>query len=342
MLERIAWGLALATATLWARPGCADEILSYLNLSSQDKLRSQVGLLIGGDRASLNANLTLEGADDPLRVSPSVTSAAATGTRLDLGSPLGHGDWDATTVSATNLSTRISLRSELAAIDRIEGTLQQTARDVSQSLRFGFADFGIRALGGAPVNVRTSLTLRSGGASAAPSSVSSAVSFGSAVDLATVWQFAADGFDTKLTYRTDNTVVEQVVAGLRRRPNGELAQSIGVRFPGVARSREIGPDFKLTSGATLEETLAPDGLETVRMGLETSIVGLRSPLVGGTSKLSVKLERPLDEAHTERTSLAYDHAWAPRDETSIALNLKMLREAGELEPTLGVSWRSRF
>src|SRR5690606_8966908 len=185
-------------------------------------------------------------------------------------------------------------------------------------------------------------TLRNGGPSTEPSSFNSSISVGQALDLSTVWQLGADGYDTRLTYRASSAVVEQVVAGLRRAPNGEIAQSLGVRFPDVSRSREVGPELRLTSGATLEETLSPSGIETLRMGFETTIAGLRSALVGGISKLSLKLEQPLEDGSDERASLAYDHAWAPRDETSIALNLKMLREAGEVEPTFGVTWRSKF
>lgn len=342
MLGRSARGLALVAVLLWGQASRADEILSYLNLSSKDKLHSQVGLFLGDDGASIKANLTLEGAGGRTRVLPSVTSRFKSGDWLDVSSVFTYGDWNAAAGSSPTVATKIVLQSGVPVIERIEGSVRHTAHEVSQSLRFGFADFGVQALGGTPINVKTALTLGSGSASAAPSSLSSSITMGSAVDLRTVWQFAADGYDTRLTYRTSAAVVDQVVAGLKRTPNGELAQSIGVRFPDVSRSRDIGPALRVTSGATLEETLAPNGVETLRMGFETSIAGMQSALLGGNSKLSLKLEQPLDEAHTQRASFAYDHAWAPRDETSIALNLKMLREAGEVEPTLGVSWRSRF
>src|SRR5690606_14545843 len=261
------------------------------------------------------------------------------GDWLDVSSVLTYGDWNSAAPAEPSVATKILLRSNVPLVRQVEGTVRRGTGGEAESVRIGFADWRVGELGGRAVNVRSTLTLGDDGFG---SSFASSVALGPSLDLSTVRQLAADGYDTRLVYRPESPVVEQVVAGLKRTPNGELAQSIGVRFSDVLRGAIDGPPLTVKSGATLEEALAPNGVATVRMGFETSVAGLRPWLLGGVSKLSVKLEQPLDAAHDERASFAYDHAWAPGEETSIAVNLKMLREAGELEPSLGVSWRSRF
>jgi hypothetical protein len=342
MLGRFGKGRALMLALFFARAGCADEILSFSDLSSQDKLRAQAAVLFGDDVASVQANVTLEGKNGKVRVLPKVASRFSSGDWLDVSSVVTFGDWNSPSATYPSIATKIVLRSSLSAIERIEGDIRHTAKGVRQSFRLGFTDVGIDRLAGTPIKLKTALTLQSGGPANAFSNLSSSISVGRALAVDTAWQFAGDGYDTRLSYKASTVFVEQVIAGLKRTPDGKLAQSIGVRFPSVSRVREVGPEFKLTSGAALEETLDVNGVESLRMAFEAGIAGLRSAFLGGTSKLSLKLEQPLDEARAERASLAYDHAWAPRDATSIALNLKMERKTGDLQPTLGLDWSSRF
>ncbi|HEY8519475.1 MAG TPA: hypothetical protein VIN61_05305 [Gammaproteobacteria bacterium] len=333
--------LAVACAVLCTHAAEADEILSYLNLSSQDKLHSQVGLFLGHEGLSVKADVTLEGQDGTTRVLPRVTSTFSSIDWLHVKTVFEYGDWNAGGTSEPAVDTRVSVRSAVPFVEHIEGRVHQTAAEVSQSLRFGFADVGVRALGGGTVNVKTDLTLQSA-PSGPHSKLTSSFAFGEALDLRTVLGLDAASYDTKLVYRSSMPLIAQLEGGLQRSMEGDVYQSLGVRFPEISRGDGILTPFTVRSGAILEETIEPTGADSTRMGFETELAGFRSALLGGRSKLSLRVERRLDEEHENRTSLAYDHAWAPRDETSIALNLKMLREQGEVAPTVGISWQSRF
>ncbi|HEX6997849.1 MAG TPA: hypothetical protein VF322_06870 [Gammaproteobacteria bacterium] len=340
-MKRHQRAVVAACALLCALAANADEILSYLNLSSKDKLHSQVGLFLGNEGLSLKADVTLEEQGGATHVLPRVTSTFSSLEWLDVKTVLQYGDWNAEGASDPALDTLFSVRSAVPFVERIEGRVQQTAEQVSQSLRFGFADVGVQALGGGTVSVKTDLTLQSA-PSGSRSKLRSSFAFGEALDLSTVLGLGAASYDTKLVYHSALPLISELEGGLTRSVDGNVHQSLGVRFPEISRGDGIVTPFTMTSGAMLEETIEPDGGESLRMGFETQLAGFSSVLLGGRSKLSVKVERSLDEEHENRASLAYDHAWAPRDETSIALNLKMLREQGEVEPTVGVSWQARF
>ena len=76
-----------------------------------------------------------------------------------------------------------------------------------------------------------------------------------------------------------------------------------------------------------------------RLGTPSAVA---PPLLGGRSALSLKVERRLDADGPSTSSLAYDHAWSPGDAASIGLNVKMLRDADELEPSVDLTWSTRF
>jgi len=353
MAGDIALRCALA-ATVLSIGAAAAQTITYSDSSSPEKLQSRVGIGIGQEGLALGADMTLVGEHGETRVLPRVTSSWTTLDFLDVNTVIAYDDWNRTadpfrpTVSANLLIT-----SEVPFVERVEAELRRSDSTSNESLNLALnpMDTGLRLFGGDPLGIDADLALRSSGEQlTTTSSVTSSWGLGAAVDVKSVLRLedgAASGptssaLDTTLVYETPLAFIDALEGRIYRSDaTGASRQSVAILFPEMSSGGQHGTSFKLASKAIVGETLRPNGLEAMTMGVETKLSGLLPPLLGGSNALSFKVERMLDSTRTQSSTLAYDHAWSPGD-ASIGLNLKVLSDPEDVEPSMGVSWSTAF
>ena len=345
--------LALVLAAVAAgTPLCAAaQSISYTDSSTRDKLEGRVDFRIGAPASlALNADMKLVGQHGETKVLPRVTSSWQALEFLDLKTVLDYGDLNAAT-SQPKVDTSVVLRSDGRFVDRVEATMQRAGSSTRQSLglRFSELDTGFDVLNGDPLAFRADMSLqRSGALPTASSKLTSSWGLGSALTMQSVLQVGGDrigGFersalDTKLVYRSPFAFIDRF-EGEVHEGQGVRRESLAVLLPELSRGEQHGSSFSLTGKALIREVLDAEGAETRSVGLETKLKGVLPPLLGGKNALSLQVERALGVPDEHRSSLAYDHAWSPGG-ASIGINLKMLRQADELEPSMDLHWLATF
>lgn len=141
--------LVLSAPAFQAR---AQGLTTYLESSgTEQKLRSNAGLSVQGDRLGMRADLALRGTqfDAPshalqlrpnrsTEVVPSLRSAFTLAKNLDLETGVSFAEWNAS--SSTTFNTRLRYRKSLDAFfDELDGSLWRSPEGLTkQSLRLGF------------------------------------------------------------------------------------------------------------------------------------------------------------------------------------------------------------
>jgi len=343
--------LALAVAAFGVSLCAAGQSITYTDSSSRDKLEGRVDLRVGAPNLALAADMRLIGQHGETKVLPRITSSWTALDLLDVKTVLDYGNLNAPT-ARPKVDTNIVLKSHARFIERIEATVQRAQSSTRQSvgLKFSKLDTGLDVLGGDPLAFRADMAVnRSGERSVATSRLTSSMGLGDALTMQSVLHVGGDaaaGFersalDTKLVYRSPFAIIDRF--------EGEIHHGIGVRreslavlLPELSRGEKHGPSFSLTGKALIRDVIDAQGVETRSVGLETKLKGVLPPLLGGENALSLKVERALGAAEDAySSSLAYDHAWSSGG-ASIGLNLKMLRQIDEFEPSMDLSWLARF
>lgn len=328
------------------------QTFSYVDSSSAEKLESRIDLEMGDETFGLNADMTLIGRDGATKVLPRVSSSWSSPDLLDIETVFVYPDLNAEEAgSAPTVSTNLLVRSELPFVERVEATLE-SAKSTTRSLRLRLTelDTGIGLLGGRALGVRTDVALRRlRDRTLASSKVSTSWGLGPSLGAESVLLLADSqgrgleraSVDTKLVYTSPLVFVDKL-EGRVRRGNGSSARSLAIHLPRIAAGAEHGNPLGISGKALVEEAVAADGLETQKLGFETTLSVVDVPLIGGRSALSLKVERPLEDARSSSSSVAYDHAWSPGDDAKVGLNVKMLRGADDMEPSVDLTWSARF
>lgn len=345
-------GLCMGTACLGV--SALAQTLTYSDSSTLDRLRSNVGIQSEQGSASVRAEVTLLGDSGQTRVLPPLNSAwLAPAAGIGDDSPLSRaGRIPATAMYRPAVESRLLVRPGTGYIDGIEATARWAGGATTESLQLNFADLatGWRILGGSPLAIKSNFRMRTRGAHPEfDSRITSAFGVGRSLNVQTMVRFQDDGgalshsiIDTKLAYRSPVPFIRRFEGDLRRTAMGEHRQSLSVLFPELSGGESQGPAFRLSGAATLSEHTRPNGFETRLLGLETRFSGTMVPLVGGRSALRFRLERPLDDPHRQRSTLALDHSWAPGDESSVGLKLELRKRLEQLETSMDLQWTSRF
>jgi hypothetical protein len=337
--------------------GAAAQSFHYTDTSTKEKLQSRVGFAVEEDLLSLDADLTLIGQGGDTDVLPKLTfgtSGSSLLGGLDVKTVLAYGDFnDPASAAQPTVDTKLKLDANGVLIDAIEGSVRRTGTgaDEQLSVRFSELDTRWRLFGGDVLGIRGDVTVRDAAdARAAVSTVRSSFGVGSALDIESALSIEANdaagkglpGLDTRIVYRVPLAFVDRVEGTVVRKPSGDERTAVSVLFPDFAGG-DAEAAMKLQAQATLEELAAPGGTDELRMGVTTKLTGFATPLLGGSNSLMLKLERGLAADARSRSSLAYDHTWAPAERSSVGLNLEVGREPGELiEPTLGIKWLKQF
>jgi hypothetical protein len=351
MSRRYALLLAAAVGG-WPTFG-APQRLSYVGTGSADKLESKLDLGIANAGLALSADMRLIGETGQTKVLPRLTTSWTTLEFLDVKTVFVYQDLNAAAgPSRPSVSTDVLIRSEVPFLDRVEATLQRAQSTTRNALhvRFTELDTALELFGGRPLGIRTDVTVRDGpGRLETSSSVTSAWGLGPALNVQSVlkmdddphagWQRSV--LDTRLVYRSPVAFIERLEGQIRRNAGGGAQQSLAILLPELSAGIEHGTSFSVTGKALISELESVDGLETRTFGFETKFSGFLPPLLGGRNALRFTLERGLAADGPRTSSFAYDHAWSPGD-ASIGLNLKMLREADELAPSMDITWSTRF
>ena len=344
------WLAAVLASTPLALPA---QSISYVVSSTAEKLQSKVDFGIEQHGFGLNADMTLIGEQGTTKVLPRITSSWTTLEFLDVKTVFVYPDLNAAERGkGPDISTNVLVHSELPFLERVEATLRRAEETVRNdvSVRFARIGTGIELLGGRPLGVSTDVTLRDeNDRTTASSRVVSTWGIGPSLDIESALRLdertgggvERSAIDTKLAYTSSVPFVERLEGRVRRDRTGRT-QSLAVLFPELAAGVAHGTSFNVTGRALVEQMLAADGVERRKLGFETKLAAVEPPLLGGRSALSVKFERRLDADGPSTSSLAYDHAWAPSDAASIGLNVKMRRDADELEPSVDLTWSARF
>lgn len=346
MFRRLVAALAFVPVTLSA------QTISYVDSSTPEKLEARVDVGVEQLGFGLNADMRLIGEHGATKVLPRITSSWTTLEFLDVKTVFVYPDLN--TIERTSrpeVNTNVLVYSELPFLERVEATLRRTEQTLRNDVKVRFAPLATRLdlLGGRPLGVRTDLTFRDeNDRRSASSRVVSTWGVGRSLDIESALSLdqlpggdAQSSIDTKLAYASAVPFVDRL-EGRVRHDDGGRTQSLAVLFPELAAGAAHGTSFNVTGKALVEQRLAADGGEIRKIGFETKLAAVEPPLLGGRSALSLKFERGLGADAASTSSLAYDHAWAPSDSASIGLNLKMLRDADALEPSVDLVWSTRF
>lgn len=339
----------------FAGGGAAAQSFHYTDSSTKEKLESRMGVGLEEDFLSLGADLTLIERGGDTDVLPKLTFGSSLLDALDMKTVLSYDDFNDRAAGRPVIDTQLQLDAGVDFIDGIEGRLQRSATgaDEKLSVRFSELDTGWRLFGGDALGFRSDVTLHDAGdRRAAVSTVRSSFGLGSALDVESALSIDAEeaaasgrpAIDTRVVYRVPVAFVDRIEGDVARKPTGDERTALSVLFPDFSGGDVVSP-FKLQAQATLEELAAPGGMDEVRLGLSTKLTGFATPLLGGTNSLMLKLERGLDAQEWSRSSLAYDHTWAPAERSSVGFNLEVARdpdELDEIEPTLGIKWLTQF
>lgn len=325
----------------------------YTDVSTHEKLQSSFGVGLDEDWLSLQADMTLVGQDGRTRVLPRVTTAWSGLEFLEIDTALQYEDWNSSAEPLRpTIDTRVMLSAGVPFVSAIEGSLRRSGASSTDTWKVKFAglDTGVDVLGGDPFRLDADVVMRAGGDGAGTTSnVTSSWGLGRAVDVKTGLRFDYDGtgeraapaLDTSFVYQPSVAFIDRLEGELHRSTSGDLRQSIGLRFSELSRGDPYGSSLKISSRAIVEEMLHADGPESVSMGFETKLTGMLPPLLGGSNALSLRVDRQLDDGDGRSSTLVYDHTWSPGD-TSIGLNLKVLRRLDAVEPSMGVTWTTQF
>ncbi|MBN1240714.1 MAG: hypothetical protein JXB36_19585 [Gammaproteobacteria bacterium] len=347
----IAFRIAVSIALAAAQPAAAQSLI-YSDSSTREKLQSKLGVGVDGE-LSLQAGVTMIGEDGVTRVLPRVTSEWSGLEFLDVGTVLSYEDLNAAGGAAEpGMDTTIALSSDLGVLDGIEGKFRRSGTAADDTLKVNFAelDTDLALFGGDAFGVDADVVMHSAGeARRTTSNIVSSWGVGRALDVETVVSLQ-DGMaggsshravSTSFVYESPVVFVDKLEGAVKRSPDG-VRQSLGLRFTEFSSGDSSGSSFSISSRAIVEEMLEPDGAERLSMGVETRLSNVLPTLLGGSSSLSLRIDRELNEIETQTSTLAYDHAWSP-GAASIGLNLKLLRGLDEeVEPSMGVTWSARF
>ncbi len=353
MGARCVWRLASAALMGWACAAAAGPTFSHSDTAAGDKVESRMGVGIEHDGLALGAALTLVGAGGRTEVLPQITSAWSSPGGVDLKTVLRYGDWNlGPEAFRPSVDTRLSLRPDLAFIERVTGDLRRSAGGDSSALDFTFSelDTGWKLLGGSPLDVSANLALQDGTSAAAVSTIESTLGVGRALDVTGDLKLAATPLgppaptlDTRLVYRAPVAFVDRIEGSAGRDPTGQAYGSLSVLFPSFSSRTVERTPFKLSSSATLQDAAAPGGGPgVVSMDFETRVSGFAAPLLGGTDALSFVYERQLDADRQAHSSLAYDHSWQPAQRATIGLDLKIAADPNAWAPSMGLHWSAQF
>lgn len=343
--------LALVVVAAGVPLGAAAQRITYTDSSSRDKLEGRFDLKLEAEKLAFAADMRLVGQHGETKVLPRVTSSWTALDLFDVKTVLDYGNLNAPTLQP-KVDTNVVLRSHVRFIERIEATVRRARSSTSQSLglRFSPLKTGIDVLGGDPLAFRADMTVnRSAERPVATSRLTSSIGLGDALSMQSVLHVRGDGVagfersavDTKLVYRSPFTFIDRFEGEIHH-GTGVRRESLSVLLPEISRGDKHGSSLSLTGKALVRETLDERGTETRSVGVETKLKGVLPPLLGGENALSFKVERALGDADDAlSSSLAYDHAWSPGG-ASIGLNLKMLRQLDEFEPSMDLSWLARF
>jgi hypothetical protein len=330
----------------------AGQSFHYTDSSTEEKLQSRVGFAVGEqDLLSLDADLTLIGQGGDTDVLPKLTLGSALLDGLDVKTVLAYGDFnEPAAADRPTLDTKLELDTDLALVDKIEGSVRRTQTGAAEklSVRFSELDTGWQLFGGDPLGIGGDLAVREAGDErAAVSTLRSSFGLGAALDVEGTVRIEADepsgaaspGIDTRIVYQVPLAFVDRIEGSVARKPSGDERAAVSVLFPDFAGGDATA--FKVQ--ATLEELTAPGAEDELRMGVTTKVTGFGTPLLGGTNSLMLKLERGLLADAWSGSSLTYDHTWAPAERSSVGLNLEVARKPDDLlEPTLGIKWLKQF
>lgn len=332
----------------------AAQTLIYSDSSSESagRLESRMGVALDASALALGANVTLVDENGRTQVLPRITSDWSGLGGVDVETVFAYGDWNlGGDAYRPTVDTRLRFRAPVAFVERIEGDVRRGGADADETLKLDFSglDTGWALLGGNALNVRADLTVSEEGERPdAVSTIVSSVGVGRAVDLESdlhLDALAADGgfapsLDTRLVYRQPLPFVQRIEGSASRDAAGQGRDAVSVLFPNL--SGAASSPLRLGSKATLEEAVGSGAAAVLRMGVETTLSGFATPLLGGTNALSLTLERTLDADRAQRSSVAYDHSWSPGRRASIGLDLKLVAEPDQLEPSMGVKWLAQF
>ncbi|HEX5419960.1 MAG TPA: hypothetical protein VFY39_08165, partial [Gammaproteobacteria bacterium] len=323
--------------------------VTYSDSSTAEKLHSRVGLAIDQSELALGANVTLIGKGGQTQVLPKLTSDWSGLSGLDVKTVVLYGDWNGATPRVPSVDSTLLLRTDWAFIDSLKGEIHHASDGRDAALKLGFSDLdtGLKLFGGAPLDVKAGLTVQDADEETdAISTLSSSLGLGDAIhvesDLHVATNASAPSVDAQLVYRDPVPFVQRVVGSATRDATGESHRTLSVLFPDISGNDFAPAPFKLDSQATLEKVLSPEGLATLSMGFQTTLSGFATSLLGGSNELSFKVERRLDANRERTSSLAYDHAWRPGRHASIGLDLKIVNDVDQLEPSMGIKWLAQF
>ena len=186
--------------------------------------------------------------------------------------------------------------------------------------------------------------------------ISDKLGFQTRVDLAewnTSTQLFDAAIDTSVHFRSSAPFLKELEGRVWRSPDGESKETVRVGFLQTLRPADDSPALTLRGKAVFEAVFgAVDPLgtgarpETRRVGLETVIDGFLSRVLAGQNALSLKVERITGATVESAKSVAFNHSWSLADIGQFAVDVRMLcateSTGGRVEPSLGVSWQSRF
>ncbi len=160
-------------------------------------------------------------------------------------------------------------------------------------------------------------------------------------------------FNTRVSFRSSAPFLEVLEGQVWRSPDGQSKETLRVGFYQTLRPADESPAVTLRGKAVLETSLGADDAlggaqrpETRRLRIETVLGGILSGLLNGQNALSLKLEHLTGATVDTAKSVAFNHAWKYAGFSQFAFNVRMLcatqGTAGRVEPSVGLSWSSRF
>src|SRR5690606_33513929 len=163
MAFRLQPGCLLLAAVLCAA-GAAAQTVIYSDSSTPDKLQSKVGVGVDEGGRALQAGVTMIGQDGITRVLPRITSEWKGLDFLDLDTVLSYDDLNGEGLAPT-VDTSLLLTSDVAFVDRVEGTLRRKGASTSETVRVRFTRFDtdFAVLGGNPFGVATDVVTKTDG-----------------------------------------------------------------------------------------------------------------------------------------------------------------------------------
>ena len=203
------------------------------------------------------------------------------------------------------------------------------------------------------------IELRPTGSTEVVPNLRSALTLAKNLDLETGVRFAEwnaqseTTFDTRLRYKKPlHAFFDELDGSIWRSPAGLTNQTLRLGFHEILGDGGLAP-LTITGAAIFEATqsattaaLAGQSNDSHKVRIETQVAGLMPAFLGADHAVGFKVEKTAGPLPQSANTLTYDQSWTWSPLTKLGLNWQLSRQdystAGDFEPSVDFTWRSKF